>query len=152
VNRRLGLVAAGAVVAALVMVVAGRWEGRREARLENARIQETMKIIGSDLSRHLTAYRPTPSFTCLVYGRSDRPFEYEICLDPQGRVIEALDRSLGLRIGSLRYEPSLATHRIEPQRALMALRARAPKSFPPSLRVLPTGPDLGPVVLPTRGA
>ena len=106
-KRRAALAAvAGAVVVLAVLVVVGRHEGTRHARQENRKIEAIRRLVGPLDSRSLDAYRLLPQFSCLLYERDGNRFALELCVDAQGRVVEAIDRrSRTPRIASLREAP-----------------------------------------------
>jgi hypothetical protein len=115
--RRSGpLVVVGAVLVALAaLVVVGRWEGRRHARSENRGIAEIRGLVGPLDSSSLDRYRLLAQFSCLLYGRNGNAFALELCVDRNGRVVEAIDRRNRRkpRIFSLREDPSAATVRVD---------------------------------------
>jgi hypothetical protein len=116
VSRRtrlaLGLVAGVAVLAALVAI--GRWEASRHARSENAGIARTRGLVGPLDSPPPTGFRLLNQFSCLTYRRGSNPYALELCVDGQGRVVEAIDRRGETpRISSLREDPGAATVRVD---------------------------------------
>lgn len=108
-------VAAVALVALAALVVVGRWEGRRHARKENRGIAEIRALVGPLDSPSLDRYRLLTDFSCLLYGRHGNPFALELCIDAEGRVVEAIDRRdrRHPRISSLREDRSAATTRVD---------------------------------------
>jgi len=113
VRRPLAL-AAVAVAVLAVLVVVGRHEGSRHARAENRKIEEIRRLVGPLDSPSLDAFRLLPQFSCLLYRRGGNRFALELCVDAQGRVVEAIDRrSRSPRIGSLREAPQDATVRVD---------------------------------------
>jgi hypothetical protein len=107
-------VAAGAIVVLVVLVVVGRHEGSRHARQENGRIAEIRRLVGPLDSPSLDAFRLLPQFSCLLYKRHGNRFALELCVDGQGRVVEAIDRrGRTPRIASLREAPQDATVRVD---------------------------------------
>ena len=109
----LAAVVAGVAVLA-VLVVVGRHEGRSHARAENRKIEDIRRLVGPLDSKSLDAFRLLPQFSCLLYKRNDNRFALELCVDAQGRVVEAIDRrSRSPRIGSLREAPQDATVRVD---------------------------------------
>ena len=114
-RRPAGLAAVAAGVAVLVvLVVVGRHEGGRHARQENRKIAEIRRLVGPLDSPALDAFRLLPQFSCLLYRRHDNRFALELCVDAQGRVVEAIDRrGRSPRIASLREDPSHASVRVD---------------------------------------
>jgi len=112
---RRWLAVAGAVVLALAaLVVVGRHERSRHAASENRKIAEIRRLVGPLDSPSLDAFRLLPQFSCLLYKRRDNRFALELCVDAQGRVVEAIDRrGRTPKIASLREDPSHATVRVE---------------------------------------
>jgi hypothetical protein len=113
VRRRFA--AGGAAVVALVaLVVVGRHERSTHASAENRKIAEIRRLVGPLDSPSLDAFRLLPQFSCLLYKRGGNRFALELCVDGQGRVVEAIDRrGRTPRIASLREDPSHATVRVE---------------------------------------
>ena len=111
--RRAAFAGAAALVAALVLVGIGRWEARRHADHENEGIARVVAEIGPLDASDLSGYRRLTIFDCLTYRRSANPFALELCVDGDGRVIEAFDRRRGEpSIWSLREDPARATNRV----------------------------------------
>jgi hypothetical protein len=107
------------VLAALLvlggLVLVGRSEGRRHARDQNRGIAQIRALVGPLDSPSLDRYRLLPYFSCLLYERRGNPFALELCIDADGRVVEAIDRRNRRtpRIYSLREAPSAATVRVD---------------------------------------
>ena len=107
------------VLAALLalggLVLVGRSEGRRHAREENRGIAQIRALVGPLDAPALDRYRLLPFFSCLLYRRGGNPFALELCVDAEGRVVEAIDRRNRRtpRIYSLREDPSAATVRVD---------------------------------------
>jgi hypothetical protein len=101
-----------AVVAALVAI--GRWEGSREATREVDGFLIVQRLVGPLDSPTLSGFRVLPGFDCLTYRRGANPFALELCVDPAGRVVEAIDRRReARRIWSLRFDPGASTDRVD---------------------------------------
>ena len=115
--KRTTLIAVfAAVLLALgALVLVGHSEGRRHAREENRGIARIRALVGPLDSRSLDRYRLLPEFSCLLYNRDHNPFALELCIDAEGRVVEAIDRRNPRkpRISSLREDPSAATVRVD---------------------------------------
>jgi hypothetical protein len=119
-DRRPGVRVAAAVVAsvllALLLVATGRWEARRHAAEENDGIARLVAEIGRLDQPQLSGYRRHTIFDCLTYRRGANPFALELCMNGQGRVIEAIDRRRGdPDVWSLRDDPARATNRVDRQ-------------------------------------
>jgi len=124
-------VAVGAVVlaAAAALVVVARWERSHWIDQQNETIASIRAAVGPLDGPTLAGYRETPQFRCLSWRRGPRPYALELCFDPSGRVIEALDRRAEPKLvyGSLRSEPAAATTRLDPRLASRLLaRLEAP--------------------------
>ncbi len=52
-------------------------------------------------------------FDCLLYRRGSNRYALELCIDEDGRLVEALDRRRGFHVWSLREEPSASTIRVD---------------------------------------
>ena len=110
VSRRACVLIAVGVVVLAALVPVGRWEGSRNARGQVRGMERVRALIGPLDSSTLSGYRVLPGFDCLVYRRGRNPFALELCVDPQGRVVETINRRrYERRISSLRYEPSAST-------------------------------------------
>ena len=123
VRVAVGVVVGLALLGGLVAV--GRWEARRHARDENARIARIRALVGP-LDRPMPdAYRVNvgTGFDCLLWKRNGLPYALELCFTPDGRVVEAIDRRRGgPHIASLREDPGRATTRIDPGLSRRLLR------------------------------
>lgn len=72
------------------------------------------RLVGPLDSQSLSGYRVLPGFDCLTYRRGTNPFALELCVDPAGRVVEAIDRRTSTRrIWSLRFDPDASTVRVD---------------------------------------
>jgi hypothetical protein len=112
--RPLALV--GGVVLLVLIVLVGRWEGRRHERAENAGMRRVLALVGPLDNRSLDAYRIDIDFEfdCLLYRRGSNSVALELCFDRSGRVVEAIDRRSGkARISSLREHPEASTIRVD---------------------------------------
>jgi hypothetical protein len=103
-----------AIAVLALLVVVGRWEGRRHADKENAKILRIREAVGSLDRPRPTGFRILNPFTCLTYGRDGNKYALELCVDRTGRVVEAIDRRGGTpRIATLREDPGAATVRVD---------------------------------------
>lgn len=112
-SSRSAVAVVAAVVLAAVLVVVGRHEGSSQATREMRGFHVVQRLIGPLDSATLSGFRVQPGFDCLTYRRGSNPFALELCVDSQGRVVEAIDRrSVTRRIWSLRFDPSRSTDRV----------------------------------------
>jgi hypothetical protein len=107
-TRKRALLLAGPAVAVAAAIVVGRSEGNREIRSERAGIA---RIFAEAAARPIPdGWRIASPFRCLLYRQGSEPFAFELCFDPRGRLVEAIDRRSGLPVTStLRWEPGAAT-------------------------------------------
>ena len=111
--RRPAVIGAVAVIALVGLAIVGRWEGNREAAREIHGFHIVQRLVGPLDSPTLSGFRVMPGFDCLTYRRGSNPFALELCVDPAGRVVEAIDRRRETRrIWSLRYHPTASTDRV----------------------------------------
>jgi hypothetical protein len=103
-----GLVAT--LVVAALLVVVGRWERDRRADEQVAGMRRVLEAVGPLDSPTLKAFRYLTNFQCLLYERKGNPVALELCVDPDGRLVEAIDRRSGdPKISSLRDDPTRST-------------------------------------------
>ncbi len=113
---------------AVALVLAGRWQAGRDIDAQ---------LRGIDGSFRAAARRPVPEawrltgeLRCLLYPSGPTVMAYELCFDPDGRLVEAVDRrDGGRRIYSLRFEPGKADIRVDSgalDRVLTEMDAYAP--------------------------
>lgn len=104
-KRILTLALAVATAAALVGI--GRWQENRDVRRENADMARLFTLAAKQ--RIPDGWRIDGSFRCLLYRLGANPFAYELCFDPAGALVEAIDRRSGLPVAStLRFQTSRA--------------------------------------------
>jgi hypothetical protein len=112
--RRAVQIAAAALVVAVALVLVGRLEASRHADRQNEGIAKVNQAVGPLDSPSLEGFRFLARFQCLVYRRGANEFALELCVDPEGRVVEAIDRRSGkTRWWSLREDPGAATVRVD---------------------------------------
>jgi len=128
-TRRVLTLSVAALALLAVLVVLGRWEGRRATREETAGMRTVLSAIGENIaSTSLSGYRFGPP-DCLAYHDTQMLLALQLCFDSQGRVIEAVDRRpTEPRYYSLEYEPSLATIRFPRKKIDRLLRLAASRS------------------------
>ena len=123
-SARAVVVVAVAIAALGLLVVVGRWEGRRHADSENTKILHIREAVGRLDRPRPTGFRILNPFTCLTYGRDANKYALELCVDGAGRVVEAIDRRSGTpRIASLREDPGAATVRVDRREVDRLLRS-----------------------------
>jgi hypothetical protein len=102
-------VSAGAVVVLALLVFVGRWERSRWISSQMRGVERIRAAIGPLDSPRLIGYRVLPGFDCLVYRRGLNPYALELCVDPAGRVVQAIDRRRGRTYYTVQAEPSAST-------------------------------------------
>jgi hypothetical protein len=108
-TRRPAVVGGAAVLLAVVLVVAGRWEEHRSARDELRQMRAVLAAVGDIQRRRPTGYRTGPP-ACLAYATPGNAYGLQLCFDSSGRLVETVDRRpLRPRYASLAYDPSLST-------------------------------------------
>jgi hypothetical protein len=104
------------VVAAVALVAIGRWERSRHVSDELRGMRDVRAAVGQLDNPSLDSYRVSlVPFDCLVYRRGSNDFALELCIDEDGRLVEAFDRRDGFHVWSLREEPTASTIRIDRQ-------------------------------------
>jgi hypothetical protein len=116
VTRRRLLVVAGTVVVGLLLLIpVGRWERSDRADEEMDGMRTVLAAVGDLDSPTLRGFRVTAGFDCLLYERNRNDFALELCVDDEGRVVEAIDRrgAGDPHIWSLRDDPTSSELRVE---------------------------------------
>jgi hypothetical protein len=112
--RRLLTIGVLVALVGVVLVLVGRWERSERAEEQSAGIGEIAATVGSLDDPTLTAYRYFEAFQCLAYRRGTVRLALELCVDWDGRVVEAIDRRSGSpTIWSLRDDPTRSTVRVD---------------------------------------
>ena len=107
-------VALGAVAVALVAVAIGNWERAARGDEQSAGMRSVLETVGPLDSPELRGFRILANFQCLVYERGRNDFALEVCVDPDGRVVEAIDRRDGTpEVWSLRDDPTRSDVRVD---------------------------------------
>jgi hypothetical protein len=134
-GRALAIVLAAGVVLALLVGV-GRFERGHRADEENRGMRTVLAAVGPLDSPSLAAFRYLQNFQCVLYRRGGNPFALELCVDAQGRLVEAIDRRSGdPEIWSLRDDPSRASTRLDRAEVDRLLnRMGVPPAFLPTQR------------------
>jgi hypothetical protein len=104
---------AAALVAGLAVVAIGRWERSRHADAQNAGIA---RVVRTAQASPPAGFRFLAEFQCLIYARGDELLALEVCVDWDGRVVEAIDRRAGPTFWSLREDPDSARVRVDRSR------------------------------------
>jgi hypothetical protein len=115
--KRLLAIAVAALAAIALLVAVGRWEERRAARKEMTGMRTVLTAIGGNIvSPRLSGYRFGPP-DCLAYHDRVMLLALQLCFDPQGRLIQAVDRRPDQPVYySLEYKPTLSTIRFPRKR------------------------------------
>ena len=104
---RIVVIAAVALGTLAVLVAVGTREREHRADQESAGMRAVLDEVGSLDSPDLRGFRIFVNFECLVYKRGRNDFALELCVDDQGRVVEAIDRRDGTaEVWSLRDDRS----------------------------------------------
>jgi hypothetical protein len=104
------------VVAAVALVVIGRWERGRHVSDELRGLRAVRTEVGPLDSPTLDSYRVSlVPFDCLLYRRGSNRYALELCIDEDGRLVEAFDRRDGFHVWSLREEPTASTIHVDRQ-------------------------------------
>jgi hypothetical protein len=113
-GRRLAVLAVAALAVLALLVAVGRWERQRRADEETEGMLRVVQAVGPLDSPDLVGFRYFQHFQCLGYRRPAHPIALELCIDPDGRVVEAIDRRSGEpKIWSLRDDPTISDVRVD---------------------------------------
>jgi hypothetical protein len=113
-RRKQAGIALAALAVAAVLVAIGRWERARHADEEMAGMRRVVQAVGPLDSAGLAGFRYFRHFQCLAYERPQHRIALELCVDPDGRVVEAIDRRSGEpEIWSLREDPTASEVRVD---------------------------------------
>ena len=109
-RKAAALVLAG-ILGAVFIVLVGRWEQRRSAHIEMARMRIVLDAVGPPDRATATGYRLGEP-RCLAYSTPQNRFGLQLCWDAVGRLVETVDRRGAQPVyASLNYQPSLSTIR-----------------------------------------
>jgi hypothetical protein len=133
--RRVLGISLAAVVAVGLLIAVGLWERARRADEEVRGMRMVVAAVGPLDSTSLRGFRLLGDFDCLLYGRSGVPYALELCVNDEGRLVEAIDRRSGdPEIWSLRDDPSRSTIRLDRDEVDRLLRRMGVPN-----RLLPSG-------------
>ena len=111
--RKQAEIVLAALAVAAVLVAVARWERTRHADEQMVGMRRTVQAVGPLDSPDLVGFRYFPHFQCLAYRRPQHRIALELCVDPDGRVIETIDRRSGEPvIWSLREDPTASEVRV----------------------------------------
>jgi len=137
-----------AVAALAVVIAVGRIESAWANRVQNRGFAHMLALVGPDWNHSATAYRLAPTFDCLLYKVGIDPYALELCFDPSGRVVEAIDRrnNTSPTFWSLRFDPAASTVRFDPAKVTAAFVSAG--AIPRGSSSLPLGDaDVGPALV-----
>ena len=121
--KRTALLGVAALLVLAALVALGAWERERRADRESAGIRAVLAEVGSIDSDDLRGFRIFVNFQCLVYERGRNDFALELCVDDDGRVVEAIDRRDGTpEVWSLRDDRSRSEVRVDRREVNRLLR------------------------------
>jgi hypothetical protein len=103
-----------AVVALAVLIGIGSWERESRADEQSDGMRRVLSEVGPLDGPDLRGFRIFTNFECLVYERGRNDFALEVCVDEDGRVVEAIDRRDGSpEIWSVRDDPTRSEVRVD---------------------------------------
>ena len=127
-RKRVAAAVAAAALVAVLLVAVGRWERSRHADEQNDGIARVRQAVGDLDSPSLAGFRFLARVQCLVYERERNEFALELCVDRDGRVVEAIDRRSGTaKHWSLREEPELADVHVDRAEVVRLLIRMCPR-------------------------
>lgn len=111
---RVAVIAAGGIAALAALGAVGTWERERRADDQSQGIAAVLASVGRLDSPSLHGFRILVNFQCLVYERGRNEFALELCVDHDGRVVEAIDRLGGEPlVWSVRDDPTRSNVRVD---------------------------------------
>jgi hypothetical protein len=123
-SRKIATLVVATVLASAAIVLLGRWEEHRSARMEVARMRIVLDAVGPLQSAQATGYRISDP-SCLAYSVPQNRFGLQLCFDASGRLVETVDRRGSQPVyASLNYDPDLSTIHFAPS-FIQRLLARA---------------------------
>lgn len=157
--RRAALVVVPALLA-LALVPLGRWEHSRADARTLSHMRALRAFAGPSLERHLSGYRLSWDYDCLLFSTGALPYApesltyaVELCFDSGGRLVLAIDR----RPSTSQFYSFLDQARAPALRLPLPLLLRAfhkdgaLRDVPTTVHALPVGfEDAGPKPAPRR--
>ena len=144
--RRRVLIGVAVVLVCAVVVAAGRYEKASASRTQVHGLAHVFALVGPHWATAATAYRLAPPFDCLLYPVRGNPYALELCFDPSGQIVEAVDRRGkpdDAKFWTLRFDEAASTLRVDRATLLRAFIAAG--ALPKGTTSLPLGhPDYGP--------
>jgi hypothetical protein len=122
--RRAGLLGIVILVILVLLVPLGRWQAHRALAADQHQIERIAALAGPLGGQRLAAYR-LATYDCLLYQVGKDPFAIELCFDPFGHLVEAIDRrhyGFDPQIGSVQYTPSATSITVPPSRLLKLIQ------------------------------
>jgi hypothetical protein len=114
VSRRPLVLSAVSAAAIVALIPVGRWERQHRADEEMRGMERVLAAVGPLDAPSLKGFRVLANFDCLVYRRGKNLYALEVCVDDQGRVVEAIDRRTGdPKISSLRDDRTSSEIRVD---------------------------------------
>ena len=121
--RRALLAAVVCVVLAGAAAAYGRVEGEHAVDVQQHGILAVRAAVGTRFPHpRQEVWDPGGRLDCLMYDVKGNIFALELCFDPAGRLVEAVDRRHGERIWSVRWDPSAGPLRYSARRLETAVR------------------------------
>ena len=113
-DRRVLAIAAAVLAALIGLAVLGRWEKHRWVQAQVRGQERVVRLVGPLDQRSLIGFRVLPQFDCLVYRRGAELLALELCVDGNGKLVEAIDRrGGGRRYYDLESDPGAARIRLD---------------------------------------
>jgi uncharacterized membrane protein len=136
------ILVAGAVVVLVLLALTGRFERSHWIDAQNDAIARVRAAVAPRFE-HPYAFRNSPTFACLIWHTAVHPLGRELCYDPSGAVIEAIERypNRDPRIWTLRSQRSAATVRDDPRTVANLLDRLGAQS---GSVIVVGNPDIGP--------
>ena len=102
------------VASAVVLLLVGRWERSHHDEEEVRGMRSVLREIGPLTGPSIARFRYLRQFQCLTYERGGDVVALELCVDADGRVVEAIDRRTAPpHVWSLREDPTRSSLRVD---------------------------------------